>query len=236
MAKILLIETSADVCSVALSTNGTLVAVTEQSPCPSHAAVLTLQIESCMAKAGLALTDLDAVAVSKGPGSYTSLRVGASVAKGICYALDKPLIAVDTLFALALASRDERQGRPEALYLPMVDARRSEVWLAAYDASMNLVFPSQPFVFENNSLGDLRGLLGVGQVEKVLVLSGNGAFKAIGGNQSDRIEISDIKKSLASFLEKPAIDAFQKNEFQDVVYFEPFYMKPPNITGPTKII
>ena len=105
MAKILLIETSGEVCSAAISVDGKVLALVEAPDTQSHAALLTLQIGECSNKAGILLADLDAVAVSKGPGAYTSLRVGASVAKGICFALDKPLIAVDTLLALAHASR-----------------------------------------------------------------------------------------------------------------------------------
>lgn len=235
MAKILLIETSSDVCSVAISINGRVGAEEEQAPCVSHSAVLTLQIGACMAKTGLGFADLDAVAVSKGPGAYTSLRVGASTAKGICYALDKPLIAVDTLYALALASRDAHQGgQLETLYLPMIDARRAEVWLAAYDSSMKLLIPARPFIFENNSLGDLLNPLGQYSYPKLLVLSGNGSFKATNGTFLDNIEISGIKKNTAALLEKPAIDSFQKSDFQDISCFEPFYMKPPNITEPVK--
>ena len=155
MAKILLIETSSEVCSVALAVNGSVIALVEDLQTSQHVALLTVQINTCCEKAGIQLAALDAVALSRGPGAYTSLRVGASVAKGICYALGKPLIAVDTLKALALASREQEHitdasANVTNVLVPLLDARRQEVWLGIYDTDLRELAPAQPLVLENN--------------------------------------------------------------------------------------
>ncbi|HND87790.1 MAG TPA: tRNA (adenosine(37)-N6)-threonylcarbamoyltransferase complex dimerization subunit type 1 TsaB, partial [Saprospiraceae bacterium] len=191
MARILLIETATEVCSAALAIDGVVVALQEEPQSTQHAALLTLQIEACMQQAGIEYADLDAVAVSSGPGSYTSLRVGASVAKGLCYALRKPLIAVDTLLALAYASR--RTGdqaapvRSGVLYIPMLDARRQEVWTAAYDADMNQVASAQPLVIENNLFENFISSLLRDSSHVELVFSGNGAFKVKNVRQGQEV-------------------------------------------------
>jgi len=237
MAKILLLETSTEVCSAAISVDGKVEALSENLDAPNHAALLTLQIEDCAQRAGLALDQLDAVALSRGPGSYSSLRVGASVAKGICYALDKPLIAVDTLKALALASQIEAapENPEQAMFFaPMLDARRQEVWLALYDSAMRETAPAQPLIFENN-------LFEVFLREKLqevypcrVILSGNGMHKARNGSESDNLIFSTVRKCSAQHLSVWAEQQFQASDFQDIAYFEPFYMKPPNITTSLK--
>lgn len=238
MAKILLLETSSEVCSAAISIDGVAVALSEAPEAISHAALLTLQIQECAQKAGILLADLDAVAISQGPGAYTALRVGASVAKGICYALDKPLIAVDTLLALAQASA--ASGLPNGLssypyiYAPMVDARRQEIWLALYDAAFREIAPAQPLILENNSFYDFIEKNGGGKELSGIVLSGNGMEKTRSGILPDLVIYSEIKKCSASYLAKLAELKFQGVDFQDIAYFEPFYMKPPNITISTK--
>ncbi|MCC7467340.1 MAG: tRNA (adenosine(37)-N6)-threonylcarbamoyltransferase complex dimerization subunit type 1 TsaB [Saprospiraceae bacterium] len=233
MSKILLLETSSEVCSVAVAIDGRVTALVETPETLQHAALLTIQIQECLHQSGLPLAVMDAVALSKGPGSYTSLRVGASVAKGICYALDKPLIAVDTLHALALASKNADTGAtPDALYVPMLDARRQEVWLALFDGQLKEVAPPQPLIFENNSFEKyLLDKTGSPALLRI-VLSGNGAVKATSATIPNQTVISNITKCSASFLAPLAEEAFQKADFQDIAYFEPFYMKPPNITTP----
>src|SRR5690606_26100037 len=132
VALILHLETASPTCSVALSENGQLLAIREQTAQNIHARVITLYIETVMKEAGKQLEELDAVCVSKGPGSYTGLRIGVSTAKGLCYALDKPLIAVNTLEAMA-SGLLRRHGTPPGTGLcPMLDARRMEVFMAVY--------------------------------------------------------------------------------------------------------
>jgi len=273
MAKILLIETSSEVCSTAISVDGRVVALSENLETQSHAALLTLQISECSEAAGIPLAQLDAVALSRGPGSYTALRVGASVAKGICYALDKPLIAVDTLLALAYASRmvtgdwelviggipssvqyPTSYGKPAAdkisqypisqypisqypntpIFVPMLDARRQEIWLAVYDAELREIAPAQPLVLENNSFEKFISEKTGGVEFSGIVLAGNGMEKIRSGGFSEKIIFSETKKCSAANLAMLAEHFFQNTDFQDIAYFEPFYMKAPNITTPTK--
>ncbi len=243
MARILLIETATEVCSAAIAVDGEVVALVEEPHSLSHAALLTLQIDACVRTSGIPLTTLDAVAVSRGPGSYTALRVGAAVAKGICYTLDKPLIAVDTLHALAWASRETFNLQPSTfnlqpstfnLFLPMLDARRQEVWLAAYDAELRTLLPAQPLVLENDLFENLIRPLEPDREKVVLVVSGNGSEKLRNVNIRENVVFSPQKKCSAEHLKMIAERNFQQAVFQDVAYFEPFYMKPPNITTPSR--
>ena len=241
MAKILILETSSEVCSTAISVDGVVVALVEAQQAPSHIALITLQIEECVQKSGITLAELDAVAVSQGPGAYTSLRVGASVAKGICYALNKPLIAIDTLLALAHANaKIQSSGAPlvpaseQCIFAPMLDARRAEVWLALYSADLQELAPAQPLILENNSfemfiLNHTKGV----QFDWI-VLTGNGMEKTRSGVLSEKAVYSNIVRCSATYLSELAEQYFQKADFQEVAYFEPFYMKPPNITTSSK--
>lgn len=234
MARILLIETATDVCSAAIAVDGRIIALSEQSPTLQHAALLTLQIETCVRDAGLSLAMLDAVALSRGPGSYTALRVGAAVAKGICYALDKPLIAVDTLQVLARASLTDLPENPgtRTLLVPMLDARRQEVWTAVYDDQGRLLAPAQPIIMENNLFENFLAAHVPGGSGKRLVLSGNGMQKLQNVPGSVLAVFSPVEKCSATYLAPLAELFFQNSDFQEVAYFEPFYMKPPNITIP----
>jgi tRNA threonylcarbamoyladenosine biosynthesis protein TsaB len=238
MPKILLIETATEVCSAAIAVDGRVVAIEEASDTNQHAALLTLQIESCVRRSGITLADLDAVAVSRGPGSYTSLRVGASVAKGICYALDKPLLAIDTLEALANASREWTSAslQEECTFVPMLDARRQEVWTAVFDAGMRLLAPPQPLILENNLFETLARTAGADLLATRYVFSGNGSIKAESVIFAERMVWSPIKKASANFLSALAERHFESIDFQNIAYYEPFYMKPPNITIPNRVL
>lgn len=233
MPKILLIETATAVCSVALSVGDRLLAQVEEPVAASHAALLTVQIEQCMHESGLALADLDAVAVSQGPGAYTSLRVGASVAKGICYALDKPLIAVDTLEALAWASLEAATDGAQSVRwaAPMVDARRQEVWTAVYDADLRLLLPAQPLIVEHNSFEKMLENLPEFEGIREILVSGSGTKKTSNGIFKNlTVTHSEIIQCSAAYLQRVATRHFLNKNFVDAAYFEPFYMKPPNIT------
>lgn len=239
MSRILLIETATEVCSAAIAVDGKIVALEENLQSLSHAALLTLQIEACVKACGIPLASLDAVAVSRGPGSYTSLRVGASVAKGICYALEKPLIAVDTLHALAWGMREAFYANPESrmlnpLFVPMLDARRQEVWLAVFDAQLHRLLPEQPLVLENKSFEILMRQSSPLPINPVLVIGGNGSAKLESVPNPENVVYSPEKKCSARHLAAPAEQFFQNNDFQDIAYFEPFYMKAPNITTPNR--
>ncbi len=266
MAKILLIETATEVCSAAIAADGRVIAIAEDLQQPNHTARLTLLIEDCVKQSGIALASLDAVAVSRGPGSYTSLRTGASVAKGLCYALDKPLIAVDTLQALAWAESriadyglriadyglginpapgmDNKQenevlttGRANpksTIYVPMLDARRQEVWTAVYDADLQELLSARPLILQNNLFQKfIQSALEKSPKSRVVIL-GNGAKKL--GNEliGENMVVSNIQNCSAGHLAGLAERFFQTAEFQDISYYEPHYMKPPNITTPGK--
>ncbi|MCB0638220.1 MAG: tRNA (adenosine(37)-N6)-threonylcarbamoyltransferase complex dimerization subunit type 1 TsaB, partial [Lewinella sp.] len=132
MANLLLIETATDTCSIGLSSNGQLLALRESSDFRDHGRLITRFIEECLGEAALAPADIDAVAVSTGPGSFTSLRIGLATAKGWCFATGKPLIAVSTLAAIAEGARTALGAPAATYYAPLLDARSMGVYLAVY--------------------------------------------------------------------------------------------------------
>lgn len=226
---ILQIETATSVCSVALSVSGKTTHVVELDEPNAHAAKLTRLIEQVLFEASLSLSDLDAVAVSKGPGSYTGLRIGVSTAKGLCYGLDIPLIAVDSLHSLAAGFVEKNADIPdETLLCPMIDARRLEVYTAVFDRELILKQPTKAQVIDVNYFDDLLS-------DVPLVLFGDGAdkFKVIFESKENIQIVSDFRQS-ASFLSGLAHAAFLNSDFEDVAYFEPFYLKDFVPTKPKK--
>lgn len=234
MAKILLLETATEACSVAIAIDGLAQYVVEDPAVNQHAEKLTLFIDQALREAGLTLSELDAVAVSRGPGSYTALRVGASVAKGICYALDKPLIAVDTLAALAGASLPTASAGATVptFLMPMLDARRQEVWTAIYDTGLNALTPAQPMIIENDLFEKFMDDFFNANSRGVFILSGNGAVKVGNVPHGETTVFSPVRSCSAVFLATLAERFFLGGDFQNIAYFEPFYMKAPNITVP----
>jgi tRNA threonylcarbamoyladenosine biosynthesis protein TsaB len=229
MAKLLLIETATDVCSVAVSEQGQVMATEEQQAVLSHTALLTLQISEVLRHSGLTLRELSGVAVSSGPGSYTALRTGVATAKGICYALNIPLIGINTLQALAAGAA---AGNPADVYISMIDARRDEVWLAAFDAKLNRLNNDQPLILsvENwttwteQELGEYS--------KKRIILSGNGSKKINNGFLKKNLDICSVECCSARFLAQLAHQSWLNQQFESLPYFEPTYMKPPNVTTP----
>ena len=230
MAYILNIESATSICSVCISQNGELISIHE-TEANKHASEITLMIDKCLVEVGLKVTDLSAVAISNGPGSYTSLRVGASTAKGICYALNIPMIAVDTLQSLAMASYLEVRD-VAAFYCAMIDARRMEVYSAIYkmeDGNMINVEPMSPLIVDEQTF---KRFLKMG---KRLIFSGNGATKCQPLIGSDGTFFSD--KVCSSLNMIPLSTAhFEMANFVDVAYHTPLYLKAPNITKSKKII
>jgi tRNA threonylcarbamoyladenosine biosynthesis protein TsaB len=225
MAKLLLLETATEVCSVGLAYDGQLVVLRHADAPNDHSRLLTTLIAEVTAAAGWSFSQLDAVAISQGPGSYTSLRVGVATAKGLCYSLDKPLIAIDTLAALAIASHLPEAG-DEVLYMPMIDARRNEVYTAVYNAALNALGPPQALVLTTAVLEDIAG-------SRRLITSGNGGHKALDFLPEKVLFRAEIQCS-AAHLVKPAEDAFGMKNFSNMAYFEPLYLKPPYVTQPKK--
>jgi len=218
MSLILQIETATTVCSVALSENGSVLAYKEIQQRNVHAEVITLFIDEVLKMAGKQYSDLSAVAVSCGPGSYTGLRIGISVTKGLCYSLDIPFIAVETLEAMAdgiIAEFIEE----DILFCPMIDARRMEVFTAVFDAKGNRIKPTSAEIIDQDSFSDIL------KTNKVIFF-GDGAAKCsevLGTNPNAQI-ISDFQNS-ARHLTKKATEKFNAQDFEDTAYFEPYYLK-----------
>ena len=225
MGKILNIETSTQVCSVALSVDGKTVALQETNTESSHARQITIFAEQLMYTAGLNFQDLDAIAVSKGPGSYTGLRIGVSTAKGFCYSLDKPLISVGTLKSLAggMIQKLIAEGKEpdDFLFCPMIDARRMEVYTAIYDSKLNEIKKIMAEVIDKNSFADFF------KKEKPLIFIGDGAAKCketLTKVSSHAVFREDFLAS-ATYMAPLAEEKFKAGKFEDTAYFEPFYLK-----------
>ena len=222
MAFILSIETSSSICSVSLHQDGKLRGVSEVAVENSHSQVLTVLIENLFKNAIINKSELDAVAVSMGPGSYTGLRIGLSTAKGLCYALDVPLIAIETLRAMAAQVQAHYVSTDAVLFCPMLDARRMEVYHAIYDTNMDEVQKTESLIFEGDVLSDYS--------DKKILYFGNGAEKGQGSLMTSNFQfISGIETSSMS-MGGLAFDKFMKKEFEDVAYCEPFYLKDVRIT------
>ena len=213
MALILNIETATKNCSVSLSNEGkTMVCkeIAEQNF--SHAEKLHLFIAEVLAENNLVFSDLSAVAVSQGPGSYTGLRIGVSSAKGLCYALNIPLIAVDTLQLLAKQIQIEK-----GIILPMIDARRMEVFTAFYDKNFNQIRNVQAEIIDENSYAE---------IDEILHLVGDGTEKFKTTLTNDKFVFhSNVIYPSAKEMSALSYEKFQKQDFVDVAYFEPFYLK-----------
>jgi len=213
LGKILCIETATTNCSVALSVDGKLLAIKEDNNLGySHSEKLHLYIQDILKENGLEPGDLDAVAISKGPGSYTGLRIGVSAAKGLCFSLDIPLISVPTL--TSLAHKVKEKGR----VVPMLDARRMEVYTAVFNSEKQQVEETSARILEPNSYIDL---LNSGKVS--FIGSGVAKFQEI-CSHPNAIFVQDQLPSAREMV--PLASAkFQQKDFEDVAYFEPYYLK-----------
>lgn len=224
---ILNLETATEVCSVCISRGEEVLALESAGEVNDHGRVITLLISSCLRISGLEMGNLQAVAVSSGPGSYTSLRVGAAVAKGICYALDLPLIAVDTLQSLARAAALQRPGE-SLLYCPMIDARRMEVYCALFDGEGRRLTATQPLIVTEASFEEYFS------TGRQLVFIGNGAPKCQGLWPGEGKAIFLPLTCDASHLVYFSNQAFLEGNHANLAYFTPNYLKAPNITQPGK--
>lgn len=216
MSNILCIETSAALCSAALTTGDNHFYFEESKPF-AHAEVLTGLIQQCLEKSGIRATELHAVAISEGPGSYTGLRIGTSTAKGLCYALNIPLIALDSLSITAAAAREKYPAYD--FYWAMTDARRMEVYHAVYDPSL------QPVTTRINGIvtdTDFKPDMVTGHT----ILCGDGAAKA---TAFLKLKDAEVVANAAAMCHL-AQEAFTAKLFADTAYFEPFYLKQANIT------
>jgi len=218
MSYILQIESATTVCSVALAKDGKVLACKQLDERNIHAEIITLFIDELVASADIKYNELDAIAVSSGPGSYTGLRIGVSTAKGLCFALDKPLIAIETLEAMAYGIITEGQYN-DILLCPMIDARRMEVYTALFDLTGNKIEPVTAKIIDENSFYEQL------QNNKILFF-GDGAEKcrAVLGENNNAVFLPGFSNS-AAYMTQKAAEKFVNNDFEDVAYFEPYYLK-----------
>jgi tRNA threonylcarbamoyladenosine biosynthesis protein TsaB len=225
MPLILAIETATKLCSVAVARDGRVLALREvESQRHEHAEKVNVFIAEVLAEAGLSLKDLDAVAVGIGPGSYTGLRIGLSAAKGLCYALEVPLIGLSTLGTLARSAIDAAK-IPVAMVQPMIDARRMEVFTGTYDPAGHALGPHHPLVLDAAWAGQAKGL----------VVCGDGADKAAALWEAapELIHLPGIRPTaVAMFAE--AEHRMAAGAFDDLAYLVPDYGKGANVTQPAK--
>ncbi len=216
MATILNIETSTEVCSVTIAKNGELLFKKETPEGLRHSELLTVFIEELIKENNLKLSQLDAVAVSKGPGSYTGLRIGVSVAKGLCYGLNIPLIAVNSLEVMGIHAAEI--STEKLLFCPMIDARRMEVYTALYNSKGEEILPVSAEIIEEDFLAEQLK-------ENKILFFGNGAEKCKTQITHSNALFNGPSKTSAQFMQKLTETKYNNQEFEDVAYFEPFYLK-----------
>ena len=219
MAYILCIETATPVCSVALCENDKVIELKETSKKNSHAEKVAVFIDQIIKKVGIEPADLSAIAVSKGPGSYTGLRIGVSTAKGLCYAAGKPLIAINTLHSMAVGliqnSPDEKR---YDLYCPMIDARRMEVYSALYDKHGEEVRETKAEIIDEKSFN-------LYAQTPSMIFFGDGAEKCRHVLSHPNAFFGPEFHPSAAYMANLAYKKFLAGQFEDVAYFEPFYLK-----------
>ena len=220
MERLILIETSTALCSAALAEDGVITSYRESSAPKAHASLTAVFIQEMLEEKGLTIADCDAVCVSKGPGSYTGLRVGVSTAKGLCFGSGKPLIAISTLDILVAQAQI-----PDNLkyIVPMVDARRMEVYAAVYEIAgqagndVRQITETAPAIIDENSYSDIL------EKGKVLFI-GDGAGKCADVIKHPNATFVQCWPKASAML-APAMKAYKEKRFEDVAYFEPFYLK-----------
>lgn len=229
---ILCIETGTDICSVALARDGEMIALRESDLGKDHARKVGVFTQEILRENNIEPDELDAVAVGKGPGSYTGLRIGVSFAKGLCYALQIPLIAVDSLRSLASCLVEEVEagivtieGWERVALCPMIDARRMEVYAELFDSQLNPLSEVVAEVVDDRSFSEVL-LDG-----RKLVIFGNGAEKCCGILEwAEFVNVAPSARGLCAEAER----RYAAEEFEDVAYFEPFYLKDFVVTTSKK--
>ncbi len=225
---ILCLETATNLCSVALCERSGVVNSRESSDSRSHASLLTIFAGQVLDEAGIRPSDLQAIAVSKGPGSYTGLRIGVSVAKGIAFAASVPLIGIVTTYSMFHGLKYRIQGK-KRLFCPVLDARRMEFYYAIYDSEGNTVKEISAEVIGENSLAGFTG-------NNDIIVFGNGAAKLKTVISDPAVKFVEDFHMSASHMAEPAFNALDNHVFEDVAYFEPLYLKDFIATKPKKSI
>jgi tRNA threonylcarbamoyladenosine biosynthesis protein TsaB len=230
---ILCLETATNLCSVALCDKNRVVALKESAEGRSHASLLTLFISDILKEAGIRADNLEAVAVSKGPGSYTGLRIGVSTAKGIAYAASIPLIGIGTTISMFEGFRPLAEKRymvsPGDLFVPALDARRMEVYYSVFDSSGKEIKGIAAEIITDDTFSKFP-------LSSRIFMFGDGASKCRQTLKDKNIIIDDDFRISASFMLKPVYEAFAVKHFEDVAYFEPFYLKDFLTSKPVKNI
>ena len=230
MSCILNIETSTNVCSVALSQDGFCLYEDVNMEGPSHAQVLAGYVKNAVSFADSHAIPIDAIAISKGPGSYTGLRIGVSEAKGVAYGRDAKLLSVPTLKLLTVPILLGHEELPEdALLCPMIDARRMEVYCALYDRALNEVVQTQALVIDSDSFKEYLD-------KQPIYFMGNGADKCVETIQHPNAHFIKNIVPRAKNMIPLAEMAMAKEQFEDVAYFEPFYLKEFVATKSKKLL
>lgn len=227
---ILSIDTATPLCSVSLSKNGSTVYELVGDEPNMHASSLTLFVQRVLEEGNVDMSQLSAVAVSKGPGSYTGLRIGVSVAKGLCYALDIPMIANNTLEAMFSGFRGLSTKADEStLFFPMIDARRQEVYTQVFSLNGEIIEETKALIVDADTFNTYL------ENGNNLIFFGSGAdkFEELFSSQS-AIQIQVSFDTKASFQDAISFEKFQQNQFEDVAYFEPFYLKDFVVSAPKK--
>ncbi len=215
---LLLIETSSITCSIAICDNHSCLFYEADNQGRNHAAMLNVFIEKGMEMLREKKLQLEGVAVSSGPGSYTGLRIGVSAAKGICYALDIPLISINTLDILALSCIQKTETNDKALYIPMIDARRMEVFSAVYTSKLKMLREANSEVLQADSFISYLS-------DRLVFFCGNGAKKFSDIVQHDNARFVEDINPDAKQMTILAMQKYTQKSFEDVAYFEPQYVK-----------
>ena len=217
---ILHIETATDVCSAALSRGAEVIGLKEEAGGNNHAKHLLPFVEEALKQGGCTVKDLDGVAVSVGPGSYTGLRIGVSTAKGIAYTAGIPVMAIGTLEGIARGAKASWTGSDDVQpqIVPMIDARRMEVFTSRYDFAMNMMEEVSSKIVDENTFAELLAT-------QTVVFCGNGMPKCrelLSASPNARFVDAPVS---ARYLVPAALKKWQEQAFEDVAYFEPFYLK-----------
>lgn len=228
---IICIETSTEVCSVALCDSSGVISLKESMDSRSHASLLTVFIDQLMEENGLMPSSLKAVAVSKGPGSYTGLRIGVSAAKGFAYGASIPLIGIETPFSMFMGATGKNHEDEDCkkIWCPMIDAKRMEVYYAMYNCRGEIVRNIAAEIITPDSFSELRE-------KNEIILFGTGAAKLKDVLSGKGITFLEDFHMSAAHMFKPAFEALNQNRIENIAYFEPLYLKDFITTKPKKNI
>jgi tRNA threonylcarbamoyladenosine biosynthesis protein TsaB len=230
---VICLETATNLCSVALCDSAGVISLKECSEEKSHASLVTVFIEEIFKENGIRASHLEAIAVSKGPGSYTGLRIGVSVAKGVAYAASIPLIGIDTTLSMFRGLSQNYNYNPgneeNILFCPMLDARRMEIYYAIYDARGETIKAISAEIIGKDSFRNIPE-------SQRIIFFGDGAAKCKDVITRKNITVADEFRISASYMQKPVFQAIKNKRFEDIAYFEPFYLKDFITSTPKKNI